>query len=367
MSHELSIIDGVAEMASTEAEWHGLENRLARGASIEDWTNTAGMAWKIQRGFVRFATGRDQDFTQWGKMDDKVVLFRGDNGEPLGVVSDNYKIVQPKEVLEFFRDLTDSAGFTLETAGVLFGGKKFWALASIGAESFVADKRDAMKRYLMLSTSADGSVATEGRYTDVRVVCNNTISAAFRKDAPKVKVSHRSRFDATMAKQDLGVDKAHHDFAAAMQDFRKLADVRISSEQLIKQTLEVVKPGASLLTGKDLDKVLRSKPVQRIGELAYGRAIGAEYDGTDGTQYGWLNAVTQYVDHEARARNPENRVNSAWFGKGDNVKQAAFEMAMQAADGSVTYVPGWKEVDTSSDATDDFSALLARPVLPGGK
>jgi Domain of unknown function (DUF932) len=44
-----------------------------------------------------------------------------------------------RAVLEFFRDLTEAAGFTLETAGVLFGGKRFWALASIGAEAAIAD------------------------------------------------------------------------------------------------------------------------------------------------------------------------------------------------------------------------------------
>ncbi|MFX9212966.1 DUF932 domain-containing protein, partial [Acinetobacter baumannii] len=57
------------------------------------------------------------------------VLFRSDTQAPLSVVSQRYQVVQPQEILEFYRDLTEVSGFELETAGVLKGGKKFWALA----------------------------------------------------------------------------------------------------------------------------------------------------------------------------------------------------------------------------------------------
>ncbi len=46
------------------------------------------------------------------------------------MVSQRYQEVQPKEILEFYRDLTEQSVFELETARVLKGGKKFWALAS---------------------------------------------------------------------------------------------------------------------------------------------------------------------------------------------------------------------------------------------
>jgi hypothetical protein len=50
-------------------------------------------------------------------------------GLPLSVVSQRYNVVQPREILEFYRDFTEVSGFELETAGVLKGGKKIWALA----------------------------------------------------------------------------------------------------------------------------------------------------------------------------------------------------------------------------------------------
>ena len=336
MSHEISMrANGKAEMAYVgETPWHGLGSELAAGASIDEWQIAAGMDWKIKRSFVRYATALDATPETLFKMYDKHVLVRSDTKAGLGVVSDRFQVVQPAAVLEFFRDLTAAAGFTLNTAGVLFGGKRFWALADIGETASIADSVDKMKGYLLLSTSCDGTMATEARYTNVRVVCNNTLSAA-RGAAAKVRVTHRSTFNASDVKRELGVDVAHERFAATMSDMRRLADTRLIDADSILQTAELVKPGASKLAREDLLKVLDSKSVQRIGELSIdNRAIGNGLGGVRGTQWGWLNAVTQYVDHEARARSTENRLNSAWFGNGADLKERAYEMALAASDGT---------------------------------
>lgn len=61
-----------------------------------------------------------------------LAVYRSDTKAPLSVVSSRYQVVQPREVLEFYRDLTQVSGYSLETAGVLKGGRKFWALARTG-------------------------------------------------------------------------------------------------------------------------------------------------------------------------------------------------------------------------------------------
>ena len=72
MSHEITMTNGAAEMAYVGATpWHGLGNELAAGASIEEWQVAAGMAWKIKRSFVRYATSLDATPETLMKMDDK--------------------------------------------------------------------------------------------------------------------------------------------------------------------------------------------------------------------------------------------------------------------------------------------------------
>jgi phage/plasmid-like protein (TIGR03299 family) len=84
------------------------------------------------------------------------VLFRSDTNTPLSVVSQRYQVVQPREILEFYRDLTKVSGFELETAGVLKGGKKFWALAKTG-QDFALKGNDVTNGYILLATACDGT------------------------------------------------------------------------------------------------------------------------------------------------------------------------------------------------------------------
>ena len=46
-----------------------------------------------------------------------------------------------------------------------------------------------------------------------------------------------------------------------------------------------------------------------------------------GTAFGLLNSITEFVDHERRL-NPDNRLDSAWFGQGAAIKQKALDEAL---------------------------------------
>jgi phage/plasmid-like protein (TIGR03299 family) len=94
-------------------------------------------------------------------------------------VSQRFQEVQPMEILHFYRDLTEQSGFELETAGVLKGGKKFWALARTGQSSALKGK-DVSNGYILLATACDGTLATTAQFTSIRVVCNNTLAIALK-------------------------------------------------------------------------------------------------------------------------------------------------------------------------------------------
>lgn len=342
MSHELTIrANGKVEMAfAGDIPWHGLGTQMTRGAPIEDWITAAGMDWKVLRAFMRFPGSKADvsDPASWRKAADKVVLFRSDlaadSNEYLGVVSDSYKVVQPREVLEFFRDLVGSAGLEIETAGTMFGGKKLWAMAHVaGADHPVADARDRMKMNLLLATSLDGSLATTGIWIATRVVCNNTIRIGLSEsDAIRVKVRHSTTFDASKVQKELGLKAAETVFERTMRECREMADKRMKESEVVIQTARLVAPDYDELKPDEQKKVLNRKPVQVISQLALDKkAMGSEYDGTDGTVWQWLNATTQYVDHLSGKANTtvDNRVNSAWFGPGAELKERAYGMALE--------------------------------------
>lgn len=316
MAHQISIVNGVAQYASTQREWHGLGQLMPLGATVEEWQKQAGMDYKIQRARIRFATQPLSPTDYVGNLqtvDDKVVLFRNDTFAPLGVVSESYKVVQPAAVLEFFREWADKGGVTIESAGVLFGGKRYFATAKLADAVSVDGGRDRIVPYALLSTSADGSLATECRWTTVRTVCNNTLSMAL-KGKSAFKVSHRSVFNPDDARD--AVEAANEEFSAFMQMARDLAKIKVDADKAEDLTLKLVM--------KSSEEVAReSAAFGKIMALFNGEAKGSNFETAHETAWGWLNAVTEYADHHVRARTDENRQASALWGPGDALKQKA--------------------------------------------
>lgn len=324
MAHQIAITNGIAQYASTQREWHGLGQLMPAGQSVEQWQAAAGMDYEVQRGYVRYATERGQNADQMKVVKDKVVLFRSDTKDALGVVSDSYKVVQPREVLEFFRDWATAGGMTIESAGVLFGGKRYFATAKMAAGVCIDGYSDRIVPYALLSTSADGSLATEARWTTVRVVCNNTLSMA-REGKAAVRVTHRSEFKPEEVQSVL--ENANAEFHAFMEMSRKLAAIRVHRPLAEDLTMHLFKTG----TTKDADKVKESRGFIRVMELFNGAARGATLETAQETAWGWLNAVTEYADHHIRAHSDENRTASALWGQGDTLKNRAVELALAAA------------------------------------
>lgn len=305
---------GKAEIAYiNQKPWHGLGQQLTENAPIEVWRKEAGLDWEAQVTPVMFWP---QGLAAPLDMKNKQVIFRNDTYQSLGVVSDRYKIHQPADVLDFFNTLVKSAGFTLEVAGAIKGGKRIWALANVNKESAVLHD-DAVKGYLLLSTSFDGSAATIGQFTSIRVVCNNTLSAADTEDAPsRVILTHGTNFDASLMRDRLGLIVGGFD--GMMDKYRSFARNSVST-QYAKNFIKELFPDTH---DNQTNLYKESKSFKRVLELFDGAGIGASEQGVYGTRWGLLNAVTQYIDHE-RGHNVDTRINNAWFGNGNRLKSEA--------------------------------------------
>lgn len=326
MAHELTFTNGKVEMgflAGTD-RWHGLGNELREGASIDQWKETAGMAWTVQRSKVRYEVARDGSAPMvWG---DNHVLFRSDTKAPLAVVSEGFKVVQPGEVLEFFRDLCETNHFQMRTAGTLFGGRRFWALADIGAESFVLDPKDRVKGRVLLVTACDGSMKTTAKFVSECVVCNNTLTMARAENGKQIAVSHRSVFNPSDAKAKLGL--ADGQFNAFITDLRNLAGKQMTMADASDKTIVLFGGvGAADWSVTKVEEVKATRGFKQVMSLFEGGAIASNLAGRGRTAWGWLNAVTEYADHHVSARSVDNRFNSSQFGTGERLKNDALALA----------------------------------------
>ncbi|HQZ60542.1 MAG TPA: DUF932 domain-containing protein, partial [Acinetobacter sp.] len=214
-----------------QTPWHGLGNQLTQNQPIEVWAKQAGMDWRIESSDVSYMAQNHRGQSIIMPFEEQRVLYRSDTHAPLSVVSQRYQEVQPKEILEFYRDLTEQSGFELETAGVLKGGKKFWALARTGQSTALKGK-DVSNGYILLATACDGTLSTTAQFTSIRVVCNNTLAIALKgqsNNAGVVKVPHSTKFEADKIKQQLGISVRAWD--EHMYEMKKLSQRKVTQQE----------------------------------------------------------------------------------------------------------------------------------------
>ena len=322
MSHDIDDSTGQPAMAYVgTAPWHGLGENLPQGQSIDVWRRAARLDWTIQMVPVQY---QFEGTTRM--MPGRFVLTRDDTGAALSVVSGDYQVVQPAEVLEFYRDLVAQRHYTLETAGALDGGRKVWALARTGMVANVSgNAADQLGAYVLLATSCDKSLATTVSFTSIRVVCQNTLGFAFEDMTSNrrrhVKVEHSKKFDHESVKESLGlIDQAWSKFLARVNPMASLP----LTDSLAQRYFESLFVPNDALNVKPFS-VAKSREVHQMMSL-FKSALGQDIATAKGTLWGAVNAVTYFTDHVRSAKSTE-RIDSAWFGSGAALKVLAWNKA----------------------------------------
>ena len=338
------LIENMAYVGQTP--WHGLGNQLTQQQPIEVWAKQAGMDWRIESSDVSYMAQNERGQSIIMPYEEQRVLYRSDTHAPLSVVSQRYQEVQPIEILEFYRDLTEQSGFELETAGVLKGGKKFWALARTGQSTALKGK-DVSNGYILLATACDGTLATTAQFTNIRVVCNNTLAIALRgqsSSAGVVKVPHSTKFDAEKVKQQLGISVRAWD--EHMYEMKQLSQRKVTQGEAAA-FFDAVFNNTTMSVADQEENIIqfyrnvanpnpakeKSEPNGRAMSKAMnmfnGQGRGAELSSAKDTAYGLLCSITEFADHERRAMSTDHRLDSAWFGAGAALKQRGLEQSLR--------------------------------------
>jgi phage/plasmid-like protein (TIGR03299 family) len=312
------MIETMVRADNTAQSWHGLENLIPHDSPFDAWFDASGLNFEVRRSVVSYLPGEGQAYKT---MDNRHVLFRSDTQAPLSVVGEDYKVVQPREVLEFYRNLCDENKLVMDTAGVLAGGKRVWALARTN-NAIAVGGSDVVKQYILLATSYDTTMATIAKPTSVRVVCNNTLTMAYNNAEAAIRVNHCTEFDKTRVQLDMGLlDDALEEFSQYANEMHKFrySDINTAARwyaELLKERPVSDDEFEDLMDNRVLRGLMNS----------YARSPGAEP-----TLWGVVNGCTYMVDH-VRGRGYDTRMNSAWFGQGDLLKRKAWEKAKQVID-----------------------------------
>jgi phage/plasmid-like protein (TIGR03299 family) len=271
-----------------EVPWHGLGNVLQkRPRSVQAALREAGVPWKVEKVPVQLASRNYKH----AMAEAYAAVVRQDTGDILGIVGADYELIQNHEAFELAAGIVGHGGMW-ETAGSLWGGKTVWALVKL--PDYLEVGGDQVAQYLLVEFAHDGSRALSVYLTEVRVVCNNTLTAArSHVDAQYVyKVRHVGNTSLHIA-QAREVMQLSVNYGRQFTKFgNRLARSKMSERQLLKVTTQLyeVEQGMS-------DRAIRSREQAREAIMHLfkeGRTVG----NAPGTRWCGINAILEHYQHD---------------------------------------------------------------------
>lgn len=379
MAHEIHELDNVM-LGRRMPAWHGL------GVCVEGQPNAAAalmhakLGWIVEKepAFYHWeahvdAIGQDVP-AGWMKAPGAFLTVRTDldKTDPrrvLGVVGSAYDPIQNVTAFGIADALAGEGGARFETAGSLYNGKKVWMLAVLPARMTVKD--DQLDQYLLISNSHDGSSALEILPTTIRVVCNNTLTAALARQKNRITIRHTSNHAEQIEQAKYVLSQADSTFAKTARLFNSMAEQKIDA-RFASAFLQAMFPDPA---DPDASNTRAAKTREHIRHLYNGYQPGADQDATKGTAYGLLNATTDYISHARTVRTTDNaptkaeaRMSSVIYGSGAQLRDRATGLLARAlnlddaaetdADSRVNrLMAAWK-----ADPADPLTALAANAV-----
>jgi phage/plasmid-like protein (TIGR03299 family) len=310
--------------------WHGLGVILDKPpATIEEAVVCAGLSWRV--GLKELSFTPTGDWLDHVTTDHFAVVreVSGCAGNVLGVVGPGYHPIQNVDAFKFFNPALEKGLVTIESGGSLRNGKRVWMLAKItGVEADVV-KGDAVNGYFLLSSSHDGTLAIRVGFTKVRVVCQNTLSAAHQGDG-LIRVRHTKNVENMLAVIQNSVDYTRQEFTKSIADMKSLVRVQMNSNSLRTYVQDVFSPEITTRTndGEARKKALNKMYDKVVPFFESGR--GSDIKGVRGTAWAAYNSVTEYLSWSA-GRSKDTRIESLWFGKNGEIANRAFETALSFA------------------------------------
>jgi phage/plasmid-like protein (TIGR03299 family) len=300
-----------------EDAWHGLGVTLPADSparySIEDSIQIAGLNWEVETRPV-FCDGKELTAHR--------AVVRKDTGDVFGVVGERYRPLQNREQFDWFAPFLESGECAFETCGALKGGALVWVLAKLQRADATVTADDKIRKYLLLTSSHDGSMSTSVGFCPIRVVCWNTLSAGLRDSRSSLlKVKHTASQKQALAAIRETVNLVDETFEATAAQYRQLVACGVSRDDIRKYV--------KLVLELEDDETKHSSRQRNILDNVVALALhGVGNDGR--TAWSAYNGVTQYLTHEY-GRNADSRLRANWYGEAKRVNDRALTLALQLA------------------------------------
>ena len=272
-------------------------------------------------------------------------ITRMDTGMTLSVMTETYTPIQNDALIRIAEALHED--INMDAVCVIADGKKVTFTAKVRGTERDVVPGDPVQQYLIGCTSHDGSIPFQLLFSPIRVVCQNTLSAALgmagnqRNCNNSIRIRHTRNADGLIKRLPELVDFKRRQFIGGITELQQMAATPCSMLQFRQYVSTVF---ADQLQGTVNDvrgdtrtarpRVLEDLPAWPSLERKFdGVAIGSNIRTTTGTAWMAYQAVTEYISHElGRTKDPieaaSKRFESIYWGPAGELVKTAHKAAL---------------------------------------
>jgi len=284
------------------ASWMSVGKPMSSGMTTSESLANAGLGWNVRLGNL---------FTDDLPVPGFKAVVREDTRAPLGVVTDDYKVIQNIEVAAFIDAVAAGGGAKVEVAGAFDGGADVFFAIRMDGDMLIGGK-DPVEQHLIVANNHVGLRAFRAVPVPLRRKCTNALRGSLRKyKFDGITIRHVGDVQERMDEACRVLSEARRQYGLIAEVFNSMA-ARVMSDQQIRAFAEQLIPdleeGASdrrIQTVKDARESIVSK--------AQGAGIGLDEPGIRGTAWGVYNAVVEDFDFGRNYRSDESRAKAIMF------------------------------------------------------
>lgn len=321
MAHKLNKHNGLWSFAShAEPAWHGLGQVVNKAMTAKEAIELANMDYEVVKSPVYFKIGNN-----YSPIPDHFATIRTDTKDQLGLVKSRYEIIQNRDAFAFFDSIIDEGEAIYETAGVLGKGERIFLLAKLPEDFRVGGEK--IEKYIMLTTSHDGTSSVIAGLTNIRIVCNNTLQAAMKGLENKISIPHIEGAKERL-KQAHKVMKIASIYSSQVQDlFNRMTEVKMSEGDYRSYFEKVFQSEYTPTNNAEGLSTRLKNMVDVTTEFALTHPTQNTPE-ANGTLWGAYNAVSGYYNYIQHFDTAEKKFQSQFMGYGEKKMLKAFNDAL---------------------------------------
>ena len=271
----------MATTITREATWNKVGTDIHEANSVKEALQISGLDYEVVKAPIYLSNGH--------RIKDQFATKKKGTDEVFGIVGKDYTIVQNEEAFSFVDGII-SEGLTFVKAGET--SYMNYIIASL-PEQYILD--DKFKPYIIFQNSHAGATTLKAAICPLRIVCQNQFTMAFRNSENKISLRHSSSIHEKM-------DEAQHILqfnAEYMDSFNKMANKMAANKIGEEKALEIIDKYFLVDDNASTRKVNSNEEKKVILLNAYNAEDNQNFRGT---QWGLINAFSDYITHVDPAR-----------------------------------------------------------------